>query len=112
MIDQQTLRTLIQRYWETFRPEEYRTVVDPEAFLKEQTSQLTTGLKTYLAATQPSPTSSDYLTNLGNLRMAASSAIEAALLDLLPPPESATPSQLEAPDPRTQLVTEFMAELP
>lgn len=112
MIDQQTLRKMLRAYWETYRPQEYRQIEDPETFLAMRTAQLTQDLKTFLAEKQPSPTSSDYLTNLGELGMANSAAIEEALLELLPAPEPMTPAESDSPDRRTQLVTEFLAELP
>lgn len=112
MIDQQTLRKMLRAYWETYRPQEYRQMDDPETFLATRAAQLTQELKTYLAEKQPSPTSTDYLTNLGVLGMANSAAIEQAILELLPAPEPATPVESDMPDQRTQLVTEFLAELP
>ena len=112
MIDLQTLRKMLRAYWETYRPQEYQQMEDPETFLTTRAQALTQELKTFLTDAQPSPSSTDYLTNLGQLQMAKSTAIEQALLELLPAPEPMTPAESDAPDRRTQLVTEFLAELP
>jgi hypothetical protein len=112
MIPQHTLRNLLKNYWQTYRPQEYGRLKDPESYLEERLLELTPEFHLVLANRQPNPTSLDYLTNYGTLQMAQSMAIEQALLELLPEPEEMTPAESSEPDPRTQLVTEFMAELP
>lgn len=112
MIPQQALLKLLQAYWQTYRPQEYGQAKDPEKFLADYLLELTPEIHRALMNGQPNPASLDYLTNYGNLQMAQSMALEKALLELLPEPEAMTPAESSEPDPRTQLVTEFMAELP
>ena len=111
MISQQALRNLLQTYWQTHRPSEYSQVTDPEAFLATKAHEMTLGLGVILTEMQPNPTSTDYLANLGELNRSNNAAMEAALLELLPPPEATLP-EMDGHDPGTQLVTEFLAELP
>lgn len=111
MISQQALRDLLQTYWQTYRPSEYSRLTDPETFLAARAHEMTRDLRAILTEMQPNPTSTDYLANLGELNRSNNAAMEAALLELLPPPEATLP-EMNGHDPGTQLVTEFLAELP
>ena len=111
MISQQALLDLLRAYWQTYRPADYSRLTNPETFFSTRAHEMTRELRVILTRMQPSPTSTDYLANLGDLNRSNSAAMEAALLELLPLPEATLP-EMDGHDPGTQLVTEFLAELP
>ncbi len=77
-----------RRHWQTFLPERYRQIEDPQTFFTDLGQQITSridGLKAGFAG--PDPVGETYLEKLGRLNMAELRAREQALHEMLPDPE-------------------------
>ncbi|MEV4212585.1 hypothetical protein [Micromonospora sp. NPDC049662] len=88
-----------QRYWQQHLPSQYAQIEDPTAFFDEMGQTLAQQIEDLAEAiARRSPSTQDFMANLGRLNRAKDEAEIEVFREMLPQPESASPNEDDPAD--------------